>query len=569
MELSRGIRAFVAKVFGVRAPARAQGPGGAFTLYDAEGRPVMGYDAGRVSRFDADFTPPGVGPNRLAEMRLARVWRNMRHLVENNPLLCGARDTWRRNTIGKGMWLRPATGMPSLDKKLQPYFWRAMLRVDVGREIDLFESQRRFMDHVFAAGEILVYCPFTPAFRGAMAGPAIELLDSSDLMPLAMSGKNSGNIVRQGVEFDAIGRRVAYHVLRESPTDGGLFAGAAAAVPGTDGVRRIPAEDARLAFRAKWLGQIRGVPWAVATVTTTRMEEAMVEAELMLARARACVPLIVKGANPEQFGARRDVGGLFDADGHLITELAPGLIAYLPQPLEISQAFAQTAPGAALGATVELLHRLRAAGLGLGYATFTGDRSKSTFSADRAARLEERAAFEEVQLGLVWAQHTRPWWERVVRHALLRGDLDLTAEERAYAESHPDLVVEATPIAKGMAYVNPKDEATADRIALESGFKALHEVCGGRGESFDDVIDQQIEAEVYWREARREAGLPDADPPWWKPRGSTPAGAAGGERGGHESDEGDEGDGGDGEDDRAAGGRMGPVLNGHGHGGRR
>ncbi|MFZ2875469.1 MAG: phage portal protein [Phycisphaerales bacterium] len=521
MKMTRAIAAFVERAFGVRPPTRPSGFGGpgslggvhGFTVFDGDGRPIVGYDAGRVTRLDADFLPPAMGPNAAADQYLDLAWRRISHQVDNNPLLCGARDIWRRNTVGRGLYFEPNTPSKSLNKKLRELFWRMSELVDPSREHDLAEMQGRFINQLFRGGEDLVHLPVVPAWRGQPMGVAIELIDTPEMMPLSIAGTVSGNQVRHGVEFDRYGRRVAYHVLKERPNDGWGWNFSGAALPGSTAVRRIDARDAVLAFVEKRRGQVRGVPWPVATLTTLRLEDSFKEAEILLAKARACLGLAIKGTTAARVNPA-SAAGLVDADGRPITELAPGMVAYLPPGAELATIF-PTTPGGTLNSTVELLQRLVAAGLGLGYGTLTRDRSKSTFSADRADKIEDRAGFAEVQNQLIWGKLTRPWWERTVDVALAGGLLTLDLKEQQAIAGDPRLIYRVTVVAEGMEYVNPKDESYADDTALKGGFTNLAIVCGRRGQSWQDMLDQRLVEEQYESEKRREMGLP--------PRAGAPA----------------------------------------------
>jgi capsid protein len=73
-----------------------------------------------------------------------------------------------------------------------------------------------------------------------------------------------GNIIRQGIEFDAIGRRVAYHLLRRHPgdmTDPGL-AGEIVRIPAFEIVHVIDPVD---------VGQLRGISRFAAGIQINRL----------------------------------------------------------------------------------------------------------------------------------------------------------------------------------------------------------------------------------------------------------------------------------------------------------
>ena len=68
----------------------------------------------------------------------------------------------------------------------------------------------------------------------------------------------SGNVVRSGIEFDSLGRRVAYHLYKSHPEDGRL-----APMSGQGGLEtvRIDAKEIIHLYRVLRPGQIRGEPW--------------------------------------------------------------------------------------------------------------------------------------------------------------------------------------------------------------------------------------------------------------------------------------------------------------------
>jgi len=73
------------------------------------------------------------------------------------------------------------------------------------------------------------------------------------MLPLHQTGPTgNGDVIRQGIEFDRVGRRVAYHFLRRHPgdsTDPGL-AGEMVRVPASEVIHVIDPVEA---------GQLRGV----------------------------------------------------------------------------------------------------------------------------------------------------------------------------------------------------------------------------------------------------------------------------------------------------------------------
>jgi len=495
-----------AAAYGFRAGLRRAGFWGGGS---GGGRPApMAYDAGRLSRHDADFFPASIGPNAANGQYLDLAVRRIRSLMEDNPIIAGARDLFIRNVVGRGIFPEPDTGLESLDDKIEELFWAEAEAVDVGRETALTTSQEMHTSEVFSAGEVLVHLPVADSFRGFARGAVIELVDR-DRMPLdgpwtMRLGRGGDGLagITHSVELDAAGRRVAYHVLPASPFDLG------AVVDLTP--RRVSAMDATLSFFSRRLGQLRGMPWAVPVLTTTRLEDSFTEAALLLEKARACLGLIFEGSAP--ILKPGDPNPFRDLNGNPMNEMRPGMVGQTPPGFKV-HSIANAASGPGIAVIEELLLRRMAAGLGVGYSALTRDRSKSTFSSDRSDALEDRKQWRRWQIQQIWHQHTRPWYRRMLDVALLTGRLKLTGEERAWLRERPQALYECTVITPGWEWVNPLQEAQADEVAMRSGTKSLADVAGAMGKHWQDVVDQRLQEEAYEAAERERLGLPPKTPP--------------------------------------------------------
>lgn len=468
-------------------------------------REPMGYEGGRVNRTDPDFVPMQIGPNALADQTLDLVRRRTRWLGDNHPLVAGMKATYIANVAAEtGVMIRPATRWPELNKALEERWYAREDAVDPGREQSCRDRQVEYLGEVFDAGDCLVHFPAAEAFRGVPAGPAIELIPAEqlDLMLNEPAMRTSGgNRVRQGVEFDAKGRRVAYHVLKQHPSDGWFGMGLAGET------RRIPADNARLGFLARRPGMVRGVPMVVSVLQTIRLEAQYQDAFLNLAIAAACLGLYFKGAPPNsKLTAALQQYGVVDANGRPIKRIEPGIVGFLSANMDLV-AQSPNIPGPTFQATLEMLTRLCGAGVGMGYADATRDESKTTFSASRAESLKNRKLYRPAQ---VFVYHTlvRPFYRRCVAWDIASGAVPLTAEQRALWLTNPEAIYACDGIYPGWEWVNPQQEAQAAEIELGLGTQSGPAICAQRGRHYQDVIDEQLAFEVYERQRRQELGLP-------------------------------------------------------------
>ncbi len=469
-------------------------------------RAPSAHDSGRASRTDPDFYPPAIGPNALAGQTLELTRRRVRYLVDNNPIVAGARGVIRHNVVGTGIRLQPDTGDPELDQRVDTWWRRLCEGVDVGREQTLGESQAQFFDEIFAAGEVLVYYPIATDGRGKDR-PAIELVDA-ERVPLSGTIRVAdGHRMRQGVEFDAQGRRVAYYVLTDHPNDDATaFAGY-----GLRNAKRIDAGDARLAFVSRRVGQIRGVPPVATVVGTVRLEDAFQEAYLLLARAAACVALFFKnGAKSDAplMGADHESPVIDAATGDPLEVLEPGMMGLLPKDVE-PELMSANLPPPSFEMTTRIMLRRIAAGLSISYAALARDYSEATFSATRAEQLEDRKAYRPLQ-ELVFHQHTRPFYRRALAWAVASGEIVLGSAQRARMLADPERFYQCRPVFPGWEWVNPHQEAQAAEVELRTRMVSLPTLAASKGRDWKTEMDLTLEAEQHWDKRRAELGLAPA-----------------------------------------------------------
>jgi hypothetical protein len=112
---------------------------------------------------------------------------------------------------------------------------------------------------MFVAGECFVRLRPRRAEDGLLVPLQLQLLQSEMLPFERMEDLGGGRRIRCGIEFDAIGRRLAYHFRRRHPGDstdrGGPVMGGV--IPETV---RVPASEVLHIYRPIDAGQIRGLP---------------------------------------------------------------------------------------------------------------------------------------------------------------------------------------------------------------------------------------------------------------------------------------------------------------------
>ncbi len=455
------------------------------------------YEAGRTHRSDPRFTPMAIGPNLLADSTLDMVWRRSRYLADNHPIISGAVTTICTNTAGSDIYPIPRTRWKDVNEQIKRLFWKAVEAVDLSRETPVHESQQMFVRELCMTGECIVHRPIAPLFMRHAPGPVISLLPAEQ-MPIGLNYRINKQIsVRQGIERDMLGRRLAFRVFDTIPSDGetmplGMYTGVSFE---TRRLGRDQADHAILGLRRK-TGQLRGVPLIMTAIMASREMAGFTEANIQLARAVACVGLYFTNASTLNTPGEPNPN-ILDGNGDPVREMYPGMVGMLPDKVE-PKLLSPNVPGPQFTSVVEHLIRNMAAGCNLSYGALSHDRSKTTFSAARAEQLDDRKLYRPFQFA-VWHWHTRPWYQDLIDWWIASGELSLPADAQIAYERDRHELYACSVMFPGWEWVNPQQEAQATMMAIQAGVMSVPEACAQKGRDWQDVLEEQQEYEAEFQ----------------------------------------------------------------------
>lgn len=498
--------------------------------------PMSAFDAARVSRRDPSFLPQGLGPNAEAEQfgGLERIWARSTHLHDNNEIVDAAAEAEIDRVVGTGIDdLEPDTGWTDVDDAIAALYEWAFQAVDPERSMCLAEVQALYIRERRRTGECGVRIVMAEAWGGYPAMPAIELIEAERIPP-TLTGINpaNGNPVRQGVEYDAQWRIVAYHVLTANPRDGdpkylgmagSMFFGGVGF--GSPFLTRVPAGEMTLRMSKRRIRQLRGVPGLVSAMRTIRTEDEYVDTSMTHARTAASVGVLMPASSAAMFKPKNGVTPLLvDGMGNPISTISGGAVGfYQPNP-QVNGAGVETMhanlPGPQFEPTVRGLQRRTSRGLNGPYSQISGDYSQETFASNRANRIDQRQRDVRHQEMHVVRPVNRAFCRVLVQWGILSGRVKLRPEHVKELAVNPEILYRTNVPQPGEAYVNPAQEATATATDLASGVASEIEKINTRGGSWKRTLRQRVKFRAEFVRLWNEAGLSGEPPMGGAPGGS-------------------------------------------------
>lgn len=316
---------------------------------------------------------------------------------------------------------------------------------------------------------------------------------SIDLLDLDMvQSTKGGGYIDGGVEFSALGRPLAYHFFDGHPAESH-----------TGGNRRrlrIPADQIIHVQRHTTVAQALGLPESHTAIRRFNMLDQYEQAALQAAHYAAAQMVFFEqdldGVAPSA------VGG--DAEA-LPVEIEPGQTAMLPPGVKVN-ANPVRAPDPNMPDFIKAMSRGAAAGLGVSYAGLSSDMEGANFSSLKDGRGEERDEWRIFQRDLIEDLHS-PVFSRLLSRAILTPALDLPADQLARFDRP-----EWRP--RAWAAVNPKDDAIADRMDIETGLKSRTEVAAKRGRDITEIAAElKEEKELFGDDLKPAAPVAPPDSP--------------------------------------------------------
>lgn len=429
-------------------------------------RALMNYDAAtsgnrgsswRASASDADLA--GARRNRLAYVS--------RDMIRNTPFATRAQSVIANNVVGDGIIPKVVGGSKAVRAELLDLITRHCDTVSIDAEgrNNLYGLQRLVMNAIVDSGEVLIRRRFRQRSDGLPLALQLQVLESDFIDSSRTSLAGDGNDVREGIEYDKIGRRVAYWLFSQHP--GGTWRRGQSLIS-----HRVPASEILHIYRSDRPGQMRGVSWFAPVALTLQDMADHQDAQLMRQKIAACFAAFRTNvdsdasANPETLNNRE-------------TTVTPGTIRDLAPGEDISFV---TPPGVeAYDEFTRWVLRSSAAGLGITYEALSGDLSNVNFSSARMGRMEMDRNVSAWQWLMLIPQMMQP---------IGRWIIEAWALERMQRPG-PGLKLDWVPPHRIL--IDPAKEINALRDKVRAGFASRQSVVRELGYDPEHLLAEQIE----------------------------------------------------------------------------
>lgn len=462
-----------------------------------------------------------------------------RDLARNAPAIAAAARRRVNSAVGVGWRLSARVDAEALgisgeearalnsriESAWRDYTGAPYYQIDAQRQLTFGGLLRSVARAWFVDGEAFAALEYHPGEPGCRYGTRVNLIDSDRICN--PRGEMDTATLRGGVELDACGAPVAYHVRQGHPGDVTYAAGTYEWVRVERWTKWGRPQFLHIYDRER-AGQTRGVTQLAAALKAVRGLEKFTDATLETATLNAMIFAFIKSAGgPQAVSESLSVDQVVQFEearkefyGSNTVRLGDGVIApVLPHGDEISL---QTASRdvAQFENFVRAVLRQVAAAAGVTYEELSMDYSTTNYSSARAAMIHAWAEARALQT-LLEEQFVMPVYAAWLEEALEDGAIEIPAGAAAF-DAAPQAWLGCRWVTPGKGYIDPTKEAQASDLRIANGTSSKQKEAAEQGEDWEELLEQQ----AIERRAYAEKGVPYTSaeaPPAQEPGPGAPA----------------------------------------------
>ena len=428
----------------------------------------------RMGKWGADNT----SPSGIDQSELGLLQRRSRDMVRNTPWAGRAITADTANEIGSGIVVKPDTPNAEFNSELKQLIADYAPHADSAGTLSIYGIQSLAVRARRESGEAFIRIRPRQINDGLPIPVQFQLIES-DYCPASFTQQASnGNKIKSGIEFNAIGRIVAYWMYRDHPADGGNLAD----------MVRVPAEQIIHHFIPLRPGQIRGVPSGVQAFVRSYTYDQFDDAELVRKKNRAQFTGVIqqpKLETEDDWMFNPITGEPITGDNIGSLNIEPGTFPSLLPEEEIV-----LFDGDKGGSNDQDFAKRQLLGIAAAYGTpyqiMTGDYSDVNDRVWRAIINQYRREIEQIQDLYTIQQVCRKMHNAIVDYAIMGGSIAIPPDfaERPHAYSRAIFQPQAWP------FVHPLQDVNAMAKMKNEGFDSRQNIMARRGRDAD-IVDKQ------------------------------------------------------------------------------
>lgn len=406
----------------------------------------------RTKNWRADSTDANAA---IVDPQLIR--NRARDLVRNNPWAAKGVSVITNNTVGSGIRAQWKGKNKTQSKKIQNLWkqWAETTDCDAQGLSNFYGIQQTVMRCVVESGECLVRLRPRLQKDGLSVPFQLQALEPDYLYAFKDGTLENGNYIDRGIEYNSIGKRVAYYLYKRHPGNiGRLYTNFT-----SNAYSRVPASEVIHVFRMDRPGQERGVSWLAPVMIRLRELDIFEDAYLNRQKLANLFAAFISTDNPDEV----------EEDFSDMGELVSGAMYLMRQGREVT--FSNPPKADDYGPFTLANLRAVSAGWGITYESLTGDLSEVNFSSARMGWQEFGRSIDS------WR------WQMLIPQLCDRVGVwfkDFT--------DFDDLSTEWTPPARMM--VDPIREIPPIIASVRAGLMSLSEALRSRGYDPEQVLNQ-------------------------------------------------------------------------------
>lgn len=437
------------------------------------------YDAGSFDRLNGAWYASTLSAENTDAPYRDIIRSRARDLERNSDIFNSVTSAFKRNVFGGGYFLQAHTDSEDLDSNIENLWktWCKKENCDVTGQQSFNQMMRMAVERKKVDGGIL----FIKCYTGSDDMPLqLQTIEVDELDSMVMSPQTKGNKVVGGIELNQYNKPVGYYIKQYSADNFTTLAPV-----------YVSAENVIYYHSKRRPSQIREMSDMAPTITRVRDINEYMTAVSVKERIEACLSVFIKKEIPTSglgrmspaTEQRKDYHGKMLTPG-MIREMNPG------DSVEVVNPSGQSSDATAF---TKLQQRLVGSGQGLSYEATSRDMSETNYSSARQGSIEDGLTYEEeIELLIEVIDEI---YEAFIMTSWLSGKLKISN-----FITNKETYLKHEWIHAPKKWIDPSKEATANKIALETGQKTYPQICAENGKDYKDQIDEQAAAMEYARQ---------------------------------------------------------------------